>query len=106
LLLWFLFLRTYLYVIIRATSYNCGGYTALALVVQETSCSLSVVTLSDVRMACRFGYRTASSHMRLAGKECAIWKGGSYIYLPRQSNGPDLLDELLNDFIWFLVFWN
>jgi hypothetical protein len=79
---------------------------ALTLVVQETFSSLLVVTLSGIRMACRFRYRTASNHMCIAGKECAIWKGGSYIYLPSESNGPDLLDELLNGFIWFLVFWN
>jgi hypothetical protein len=33
LLLWFLFIRTYLYVIIRDIQYSCGGYMALALVV-------------------------------------------------------------------------
>jgi hypothetical protein len=32
-------------------------------------------------------------------------KGGSYICLPSESNGPNLLDELLNDFIWFSMFW-
>jgi hypothetical protein len=32
-------------------------------------------------------------------------KGGSYICLPSESNGPNLLDELLNGFIWFSVFW-
>jgi hypothetical protein len=33
-------------------------------------------------------------------------KGGSYICLPSESNGPNLLDESLDGFIWFLVFWN
>jgi hypothetical protein len=33
LLLWFLSIRTYLYVIIWDIQYNCGGYMALALVV-------------------------------------------------------------------------
>jgi hypothetical protein len=33
LLLWFLSIRTYLYVIIRDIQYICGGYMALALVV-------------------------------------------------------------------------
>jgi hypothetical protein len=51
LLLWFLFIRIYLYVIIRDIQYSCEGYMALALVVQETFSSLLVVTLIDVRMA-------------------------------------------------------
>jgi hypothetical protein len=33
LMLWFLSIRTYLYVIIRDIQYNCEGYMALALVV-------------------------------------------------------------------------
>jgi hypothetical protein len=33
LLLWFLSIRTYLYVIIRDIQYSCEGYIALALVV-------------------------------------------------------------------------
>jgi hypothetical protein len=45
LLLWFLSIRTYLYVIIWDLQYNCGGYMALALVVQETFSSLLAVTL-------------------------------------------------------------
>jgi hypothetical protein len=51
LLLWFLSIRTYLYVIIRDIQYSCEGYMALALVVQETFSSLLVVILNDVRMA-------------------------------------------------------
>jgi hypothetical protein len=31
-------------------------------------------------------------------------KGGSYICLLSEYNGPNLLDELLNGFIWYLVF--
>jgi hypothetical protein len=31
---------------------------------------------------------------------------GFYICLLSESNGPNLLDEFLNDFIWFLVFGN
>jgi hypothetical protein len=31
-------------------------------------------------------------------------KEGSYICLSSESSGPNLLDELLNDFIWFPVF--
>jgi hypothetical protein len=33
LLLWFLSIRTYLYMIIRDIQYNCEGYMALALVI-------------------------------------------------------------------------
>jgi hypothetical protein len=61
LLLWFLFIRTYLYVIIRDIQYSYEGYMALALVAQETFFSLLVVTLNGVRMACHVGCRTASS---------------------------------------------
>jgi hypothetical protein len=32
-------------------------------------------------------------------------KRGSYICLASESNGPNLLDEFLNDFIWFSMFW-
>jgi hypothetical protein len=61
LMLWFLSIRTYLYVIIQDIQYNCEGYMALALVVQETISNLLVVTLNGVRMACHVGCRTASS---------------------------------------------
>jgi hypothetical protein len=42
--------------------------------------------------------------MSIAEKELYHLKRGSYICLPSESNGPNLLDELLNSFIWFLVF--
>jgi argininosuccinate lyase len=45
----------------RDIQYNCEGYMALALVVQETFSSLLVVTLNSVRMTCHVGCRTASS---------------------------------------------
>jgi hypothetical protein len=61
LMLWFLSIRIYLYVIIWDIQYNCEGYMALALVVQETFSSLLVVTLNGVRMACHVGCRTTSS---------------------------------------------
>jgi hypothetical protein len=61
LMLWFLSIRTYLYVIIRDIQYSCEGYMALALVVQETFSSLLEVTLNGVRMACHVGCRIASS---------------------------------------------
>jgi hypothetical protein len=32
-------------------------------------------------------------------------KGGFYICLPSESNGPNLLDELLSGFIWFSGVW-
>jgi hypothetical protein len=57
LLLWFLSIRTYLYVIIQDIQYNCESYMALDLVVQETFSSLLVVTLNGVRMSCHFGCR-------------------------------------------------
>jgi hypothetical protein len=45
----------------RDIQYNCEGYIALALVVQETFSSLLVVTLNGVRIACHVRCRTASS---------------------------------------------
>jgi hypothetical protein len=44
--------------------------------------------------------------MSIAEKEVYHLKRGSYICLPSKSNGPNLLYELLDGFIWFLVFWN
>jgi hypothetical protein len=78
---------------------------ALARVVQETFSSLLVVTLNGVRMACHVGCRTTSSLMSIAVKEVCHLKGGSYICLPSECNGPNLLDKLLNGFIWSLMFW-
>jgi hypothetical protein len=43
--------------------------------------------------------------MSIAEKELCHLKRGSYAYLPSESNGSNLLDELLNDFVWFLMFW-
>jgi hypothetical protein len=42
--------------------------------------------------------------MSIAEKELCHLKRGSYICLPSESNDSNLLDKLLNDFIWFLVF--
>jgi hypothetical protein len=61
LMLWFLSIRTYLYVIIWDIQYSCEGYMALALVVQETFSSLLEITLNGVRTACHVGCRTTSS---------------------------------------------
>jgi hypothetical protein len=43
--------------------------------------------------------------MSIAEKKLCHLKRGSYICLLSESNGPNLLDELLNDFIWFSMFW-
>jgi hypothetical protein len=43
--------------------------------------------------------------MSITEKELCHLKRGSYICLPSESNDPNLLDELLNGFIWFLMFW-
>jgi hypothetical protein len=43
--------------------------------------------------------------MSIAEKELCHLKGGSYICLPSESNGPNLLNELLNGFIWFSGVW-
>jgi hypothetical protein len=64
-----------------------------------------VVTLNGVRMACHVGCRTVSSLMSIAVKKVRHLKRGSYIYLPSESNGPNLLDELLSGFIWFSGVW-
>jgi hypothetical protein len=105
LLLWFLSIRTYLYVIIRDIQYNFESYMALALVVQETFSSLLVVTLNDVRMASMLGVGQPLVYEYSRERIMSFEKGGSYICLPSESNGPKLLDELLNNFIWFLMFW-
>jgi hypothetical protein len=90
--------------IIRDIQYSCECYMALSLVVQETFSNLLVVTLIDVRMTCHVGCRIVFSLMSIAVKEVCHLKMGSYICLPSESNNPNLLDELSNYFIWFLVF--
>ena len=60
---------------------------------------LLVGTFIGVRMACRIGYRTTSTLMCIAAMELCHSTGGSYIYLPSESNGPNLLDEPLKGFI-------
>jgi hypothetical protein len=78
---------------------------ALALVVQETFSILLVVTLNDVRMACHFGCRASPCPFVYRLRVMYHWEGGVYICLLSESNNPNLLDELLNDFIWFSMFW-
>jgi hypothetical protein len=43
--------------------------------------------------------------MSITEKELCHLKRGSYICLLSESNDPNLLDELLNGFIWFSMFW-
>ena len=64
-----------------------------------TFSSLLVVTFVGIRMACQIGYRTASTLMCIATMELCHSKEGSYICLPSESNGPNLLDEPLKGFI-------
>ena len=65
----------------------------------RTLSSLLEVTFIGVRMACRIRYRTASTLMCIAVMELCHSTGGSYIYLPSESNDPNLLDEPLKGFI-------
>jgi hypothetical protein len=78
---------------------------ALALVVQETFSSLLEVTLNGVRKACHVGCRASPWPSVYRLRLLCHWEGGFYICLPSESNGPNLLDELLNGFIWFPMFW-
>jgi hypothetical protein len=43
--------------------------------------------------------------MSITEKELCHLKRGSYICLLSESNDPNLLDDLLNGFIWFPMFW-
>ena len=72
---------------------------ALALAQYEDVSSLLVVTFIGVRMAWRIGYRTASTLICIVMMELCYLTGGSYICLPSESNGPNLLDEPLKGFI-------
>ena len=55
--------------------------------------------LYGVGMACQIRYRIASTLMCIAVMELCHSTGGSYICLPSESNGPNLLDESLKGFI-------
>ena len=64
------------------------------------------VTFIGVRMPCQIRYRTASTLMCIAVMELCHSIGGSYICLPSESNGPNLLDEPLKVYLLTLeVFW-
>ena len=65
----------------------------------RTLSSLLVVTFTGVTMASRIGYMTASTLICIAMMELCHSIGGSYICLPSESNGPNLLDEPLKGFI-------
>ena len=65
----------------------------------RTFSSLLVVTFIGVRMACRIGY-SAASETHVYRLRVNVPSGrGLYIYLPSESNGPNLLDEPLKGFI-------
>ena len=52
-----------------------------------------------VRMALRIGYSAASVPLCIGYALLCHQEGGLYICLPSESNGPNLLDEPLKDFI-------
>ena len=85
--------------IIQDLQYNCEGYMALALAQYETFSSLLEVTFIGVRMAYQIRYRTACVPLCIGCVSLCHREGGLYIYLPSESNGPNLLDEPLKDFI-------
>jgi hypothetical protein len=89
----------------RDIQYSCEGYMALALVVQETFSSLLEVTLNGVRMACHVGCSASPWPSVYRLRLLCHREGGFYICLPSESNGPNLLDELLSGFIWFSGVW-
>ena len=65
----------------------------------RTSSSLLVVTFIAIRMACQIGYSVASVPLCIGFASLCHREGGLYIYLPSESNGPNLLDKPLKDFI-------
>ena len=65
----------------------------------RTSSSLLVVTFIAIRMACRIGYSVASVPLCIGFESLCHREGGLYIYLPSESNSPNLLDEPLKGFI-------
>ena len=65
----------------------------------RTFSSLLVVTFIGVRMAWWIGYSVTSVPMSIGCVSMCHREGGLYIYLPSESNGPNLLDEPLKGFI-------
>ena len=61
--------------------------------------SLLVVIFIGVRMVGQIGYRTESVPLCIGCVSLCHREGGSYICLPSESNGPNLLDEPLKGFI-------
>ena len=61
--------------------------------------SLLVVTFVGVRVACQIGYSAASVPLSIGCASLYHHDGGLYIYLPSESNSPNLLDEPLKAFI-------
>ena len=65
----------------------------------RTFFSLLVVTYIDVRMAYRIRYSVTSVPLYIGCASLCHQEGGSYICLSSESNGPNLLDKPLKDFI-------
>ena len=72
---------------------------ALALAQYEDLFWLVRGYLYGIRMTCRIRYRTTSTLMCIATMELSHLIRGSYICLPSESNGPNMLDEPLKGFI-------
>jgi hypothetical protein len=53
---------------------------------------------------CNMLFQQNMAAIHIVEKELCHLKRGSYICLLSESNDSNLLDELLNDFIWFLMF--
>jgi hypothetical protein len=65
----------------------------------KTIASLLVVTQKGAKGACRAKYSVAYVPMCIACAECDIQKGALYSLVNRKPSGPNLIDELLKDFI-------
>ena len=72
---------------------------ALALAQYDDLFQLVRGYLYGIRMACQIRYRTISTLMCIAMIELCHSTWGSYVCLPSESNGPNLLDEPLKRFI-------
>jgi hypothetical protein len=74
----------------------------------KTFSSLLVVTRKGAKGACRAEYSAASVCQCIGCMSLCLTEGGSYSPLPRKPSGPNLLDELLKDFIMYPAYspWN
>ena len=70
----------------------------------RTFSSLLVVTFIGVRMACRIRYSAASVPLCIGCASLCHREEGLYIYLPSESNSPNLLDESLKGFIMYPAY--